>query len=510
LFEDNTGFIEGGAINGSVDSLLDCQFIGNEIRATATDGSAFNVYNAYVDNCLIVGNYAFNSAPVYVMNTTLENSTIVGNQNLSHFPPSGAIRVGGSGTVIRNTIIAFNDVDRAVNCNATQTVTVECSNFYGNYGDDWAGCVSGQLGLNGNISLDPRFCDYAASNYGLLSSSPCFVASCGIMGAYGMGCWAEEPAIVSISDVGNDQGRQARIAWIRSLYDAPADTVDISGYGVFRRQEENLVTEPIRNVDGAPALLGWDYVGSHPVNGDSVYQMIVPTLCDSTISEGDCWSTFMVRAMTDDPFAYFDSDPDSGYSLDNLAPSPPAGFLAAYNTEYGTVLSWEESQVPDFDYFRIYRGTSRDFETSPGNLEHATSGTSWIDGIEHGYLYYYKTTTVDFSGNESEPSGPYPVTAASEETVPRRTVLYQNSPNPFNSTTNVSFALAERSHVELSVYGVDGSVVTILVSDVLDPGVHEYAWNGRDANGQSVSSGVYFYRMNAGELTDTKKMVLLK
>jgi hypothetical protein len=68
-------------------------------------------------------------------------------------------------------------------------------------------------------------------------------------------------------------------------------------------------------------LDGWDYIATVPARGDAIYQYVAPTLCDSSISGGMCWSAFFVSAMTPDPLTYFDSPVDSGYSLDNLAPA---------------------------------------------------------------------------------------------------------------------------------------------------------------------------------------------
>jgi len=83
-------------------------------------------------------------------------------------------------------------------------------------------------------------------------------------------------------------------------------------------------------------------------------------------------------------------------------------------------------------------------------------------------------------------------------------------PNPFNPTTVVSFALPKEVKVNLSVYNVLGQQVKILVDDVMRAGNQTVTWDGTDATGHQVSSGVYFYKLRAGDFTDTKKMLLLK
>jgi len=94
--------------------------------------------------------------------------------------------------------------------------------------------------------------------------------------------------------------------------------------------------------------------------------------------------------------------------------------------------------------------------------------------------------------------------------TPKSYHLGQNYPNPFNPTTTIRYTLPERSTVELAVFGVDGKLVRVLESGTNPAGTHEATWDGRDSSGRGVASGVYFYRLNAGSFTETKKMVLMK
>jgi hypothetical protein len=92
-----------------------------------------------------------------------------------------------------------------------------------------------------------------------------------------------------------------------------------------------------------------------------------------------------------------------------------------------------------------------------------------------------------------------------------KTSLSQNYPNPFNPSTTIEFTVRERSRVNLKVYNVAGQLVRTLVDEDRAPGsVHQVAWDGRNDAGQSVSSGVYFYKLVTSDMTQTKKMVLLK
>jgi hypothetical protein len=95
-------------------------------------------------------------------------------------------------------------------------------------------------------------------------------------------------------------------------------------------------------------------------------------------------------------------------------------------------------------------------------------------------------------------------------TMPDMFALKQNHPNPFNPTTTINFAIPNASEVSLEVYNVTGQRVVTLTEGYLEAGEHMVEWNGRDSNGQSASSGIYFYRIKAGEFSATRKMILLK
>jgi hypothetical protein len=95
-------------------------------------------------------------------------------------------------------------------------------------------------------------------------------------------------------------------------------------------------------------------------------------------------------------------------------------------------------------------------------------------------------------------------------TVPRNFELLPNYPNPFNPSTAISFALPEPRHVVLDVYNLLGQRVVRLFDGLAPAGYLDLVWNGRDHTGRSVGSGVYFYRVSAGEFNQVRKMVLLK
>lgn len=93
---------------------------------------------------------------------------------------------------------------------------------------------------------------------------------------------------------------------------------------------------------------------------------------------------------------------------------------------------------------------------------------------------------------------------------PVQFALYQCAPNPFNPTTVIRFALPEASDVQLAVYNVSGQLVRTLVNTSVDAGVHEVVWDGADRSGRPAASGLYIYRLVAGDHTFVRRMVLLR
>jgi hypothetical protein len=98
----------------------------------------------------------------------------------------------------------------------------------------------------------------------------------------------------------------------------------------------------------------------------------------------------------------------------------------------------------------------------------------------------------------------------SEEGGPSEFSLSQNYPNPFNPTTNFHFTLAKSAYVRIDIFNIVGQKVRTLVDDDMKAGVYLADWDGKDDNGSFVSSGIYFYRMQAGDFSDMKKMLLVK
>jgi len=111
--------------------------------------------------------------------------------------------------------------------------------------------------------------------------------------------------------------------------------------------------------------------------------------------------------------------------------------------------------------------------------------------------------SVEGTGDASSESSP-------AEEIPDSYELGQNYPNPFNPSTTITYALPQQGHVSLIVYDALGREVTRLVDNVQPEGYHTVQWAGVNSAGSQVSTGVYFYRLQAGDFSQIQKMVLVK
>lgn len=94
--------------------------------------------------------------------------------------------------------------------------------------------------------------------------------------------------------------------------------------------------------------------------------------------------------------------------------------------------------------------------------------------------------------------------------VPAEYILSQNYPNPFNPTTEINFSIPEDSNVNLKIFDITGKEVRALLDQNFNAGTYSATWDGKNNRGEVLPSGVYFYRIEAGNFTEAKKALLLK
>ncbi|MCH8305428.1 MAG: T9SS type A sorting domain-containing protein [Candidatus Marinimicrobia bacterium] len=154
---------------------------------------------------------------------------------------------------------------------------------------------------------------------------------------------------------------------------------------------------------------------------------------------------------------------------------------------------------------------------SSGVITGSISGdTLWLFSVADsiGVVEVVATATDDSSASVSDTFKVtiVPVVGIDEEFagIPEEYDLYQNYPNPFNPSTLIKYALPKSSNVSLVIYNLMGQEVMRWDAENLPPGYYEIAWSGTTQNGVAVSSGMYIYRIAAGDFVQTRKMVLLK
>ena len=100
--------------------------------------------------------------------------------------------------------------------------------------------------------------------------------------------------------------------------------------------------------------------------------------------------------------------------------------------------------------------------------------------------------------------------AERDENVDKPFSLYQNSPNPFNPATVISFDVNRTAPVRVDIYNINGQLVRTLIDDIRPAGTVSLSWNGRDEYGRMVSAGEYFYRLRSGDFVEARKMLFIK
>lgn len=167
-------------------------------------------------------------------------------------------------------------------------------------------------------------------------------------------------------------------------------------------------------------------------------------------------------------------------------------------------------------YDAAFNDISGDFTAvgSGGNVKYTYSGSDpapevinlKIDAPESGSSRFFLRVSNECTTVDIDPV----ITVAVEADVANEFVVFQNYPNPFSTTTTISFEIASSEDVTVAVYDVLGQLVRTVVSGNLPSGRHDVQWDGRNNSGDAASSGIYLFRVESGKNTTTRTMTLLK
>ena len=218
-FGANVASAEGGAIygaDGTAMPITGCTFSRN----TGASGGA--VY------AISTGNP---SAPVRLASSTFHgNGAADGTVVLRHVNPGTAVHLD-------ECLIASGATGAAVFCDDLVSPVLQCCDLYGNAGGDWVGVLASQLGVGGNISADPLFCDPDQHDFALAADSPCRLEAnpdCGQIGAWGVGCPAEDHLVARLEalTVGGEIIACGETAAVRFHYTPGTASPAMRGYSV--------------------------------------------------------------------------------------------------------------------------------------------------------------------------------------------------------------------------------------------------------------------------------------
>ncbi len=185
----------------------------------------------------------------------------------------------------------------------------------------------------------------------------------------------------------------------------------------------------------------------------------------------------------------------------------------------GILVTWTDYLAIDSDIYYNYLNTNGELVYAGGGLILSDAGKAqyepkgcaidnsayvlWADGRSSG-----KTEILGLYAQKLNNE-----TVANADLVSPgllKPKLSQNYPNPFNPSTTIALDMPQKGEIELAIYNTKGQLVKQLFQGELVKGAHSFSWNGQDANGNAVSSGLYFYSAKQGEMRQSRKMILMK
>ena len=170
-------------------------------------------------------------------------------------------------------------------------------------------------------------------------------------------------------------------------------------------------------------------------------------------------------------------------------------------------VTFKWNKVQNADQYFIQLSHTQDFSFLFYS-DSTTSDTSrTVAGFSEGLQYYWRVQAKNVEGSSPWSASNFTVDVkdVKEGKIPTEYSISQNYPNPFNPTTTISFGLPVKSYVSLKIFDYLGREIAIIVSEEMLAGSYSKQWNA-----SNMSSGIYFYRLQAGSFTETKKLVLLR
>ncbi len=355
--------------------------------------------------------------------------------------------------------------------------------------------------------------DLAVPNY-LTNSVSVLLHGCGVPPPPPPG---PAPTLTAVRDVPNDQGGRVFVTWLRSGLDGPPQP-QITGYRVWRRimplaaqaravspgelKSREVRTRLMPGPNGVTVTY-WEALITLPAEQLEGYGYTAPTTQDS-MRGSNPYTAFFITALTPNPSVFYESNVDSGYSVDNLPPAQPTGLVARFAGD-GVSLKWLANREADLDLYHVYRGPSADFQPGPWSLVGAEAQTAYTDdqGMQSSY---YKVAAVDRHGNEGPATlaAPVSTTGATIEAA-ASFALRGVTPNPtHDGAFTISFTLPTSEPARLAVFDLAGRRIWDQAIGQQTAGPHTFAIDRSEA----LATGVYLVQLTQAGRSATARVVV--
>jgi hypothetical protein len=206
---------------------------------------------------------------------------------------------------------------------------------------------------------------------------------------------------------------------------------------------------------------------------------------------------------------YNGSAPDMGAFETTIA--AVTGF-SLYPMETYVTLTWDPAEEDGLQYYLLERSTDPEFTEENIVSNFVMTNAYEDDDLEYDTQYFYRVSY--YAGDWSELSEVLTVTLewldVDGDQLPKTYALHQNYPNPFNPVTNLSYDLPEDAMVNITIFDMMGKVVRTLVNGQQSAGYKTLQWSATNNGGHPISAGLYIYTIQAGQFSQTRKMILLK
>ncbi len=462
----------------------------------------YNAYgnNLYIDNVSVGTQVAHDVQPISIVNLPADTSYTIGGANRTLQPVVRLVNIGSSdiGTAFDVTLqaspSAYSSTKSVASLNAGQTVDVTFDSLTVNLGEPTNLMAYSSLGSDGNPSND------TLNQYSLLltgamrhmlleewTSSTC------------PPCATQNPTIDLFVDERWDSvvAIKYHVGWPAPGDDPMYQHNPTQSYD--RRYYYGVNAAPTVIMDGV----------SYPEYPYSTYNNLLNPYTDRMdIATPMTMAVVNSRTVADSMHAIV--------TVNILSPMPEGSYyLRVHAIERQIDYTGTNGEPHHYDVFR------RAYPNSSGTPVENVVGTQvfefdywinsvWADTMIFTSAFVQNDLTKEVMNCAKGEQTPHIVGIGSDGASVRRFALEQNYPNPFNPTTTIRYQVPSDGRVVLKVYNVFGQEVRTLVNGRQSAGARSVEWNGLDNRGRAVSSGVYFYRLEAADRSLTKKMLMIK